>query len=97
MSFLSAFYSKSDHKAFIQPNLRDSGYIWLAWCREMLHQGGMESKSKKEKKNTGEEREILIWYNMRKKANSNQSHGDDAKETCEVKVDELKISRDREV
>lgn len=51
----------------------------------------------KGKKNTGEEREILIWYNMRKKANSNQSHGDDAKETCEVKVDELKISRDREV
>lgn len=41
-------------------------------------------------------REILIWYNT-KKANSNQSHGDDVKETWEVKVDELKISRDSEV
>lgn len=55
----------------------------------------MESKMKKGK-NTGEEREILIWCNS-KKANSNQSHGDDAKETWEVKVDELKISGDSEV
>lgn len=33
----------------------------------------------------------------RKKNNSNQSHGDEAKEIWEVKVDELKISRDSEV
>lgn len=30
ISFLSAFYSKSNRKAFIQPNLSDSGYIWFA-------------------------------------------------------------------
>lgn len=36
ISFLSAFYSKSNHKAFIEPELRESGYIWPAWCREML-------------------------------------------------------------
>lgn len=34
--FLSAFYSKSNHKAFIQPKRRESGYIWPAW--EMLYQ-----------------------------------------------------------
>lgn len=31
ISFLSAFYSKSDRKALdTQPDLRDSGYIWFA-------------------------------------------------------------------
>lgn len=30
ISLLSAFYSKSNRRAFIQPNLGDSGYIWLA-------------------------------------------------------------------
>lgn len=39
ISFLSAFYSKSNRKAFIQPKLRDSGYIWPAWNTEMLYQG----------------------------------------------------------
>lgn len=38
ISCLSAFYSKSNHKAFIQPKLRESGYMWPAICREMLHQ-----------------------------------------------------------
>lgn len=37
ISLLSAFYSKSNHKAFIQAKLRDSGYIWPAWYREMLY------------------------------------------------------------
>lgn len=36
---LSAFYSKSNRRAFIQPNLGDSGYIWLARGSEMLYQG----------------------------------------------------------
>lgn len=36
--FLSAFYSKSNHKAFIQPKSRESGYMWSALSGEMLHQ-----------------------------------------------------------
>lgn len=33
ISFLSAFYSKSNHKAFIEPELRESGYIWPAYMQ----------------------------------------------------------------
>ncbi|MEQ2247479.1 hypothetical protein ILYODFUR_009776 [Ilyodon furcidens] len=36
--FLSAFYSKSNRKAFIQLKSRESGYMWPALSGEMLHQ-----------------------------------------------------------
>lgn len=64
ISFLSAFYSKSDRKALdTQPNLKDSGYIWFAWYREMFHQWKRWRASQKGK-NTRKEREILIWYGL---------------------------------
>lgn len=60
ISFLSAFYSKSNRKAFIQPNLRDSGYIWFAWCREMLYQGKGWRARQSDRKREGNI--VLIWY-----------------------------------
>lgn len=69
IAFLSAFYSKSDRKALdTQPNLRDSGYIWSAWYREMFHQWERWRASQKGGRggSTGEERDIVIWYGLTK-------------------------------
>lgn len=38
-TFLSAFYSKSNRRASIEPKLRQSGYISPDWYREMLYPG----------------------------------------------------------
>lgn len=66
ISFLSAFYSKPDHKALdTQRNLRDSGYIWFAWYREMFHQWKRWRASQKGN-NTREERGIVIGYELTK-------------------------------
>lgn len=62
-SFLSAFYSKSDRKAFIQPNLRDSGYIWFAWRREMLHLW-MRWRVRQTVEKERERVIVLIWYEL---------------------------------
>lgn len=93
MSFLSAFYSKSDHKAFIQPNLRDSGYIWFAWCREMLHQWKRWRAGQKGKKHRGREGNCHLIRPGKNvmKANSNQSYTGEGRATGEVTVDELKM------
>lgn len=60
ISFLSAFYSKSDRKALdTQPNLRDSGYIWFASYREMFYQRE-RWRASQTGKNAREEKEIAI-------------------------------------